>query len=461
MRIGSRRSRIRHLVLLATASVALSACGQDDDTGQQLASRCGEPGQWSLTRVPSASNGGVIGLVGDHVVSWSSDGDITMLHGSDTCGEGSVDVELDAAGQFVHVDDHVFVLADASAVRFDPASGSTHAAFGAVFPQMHATPAGLLALGIGGKLLLHPNPADPAVEAEVLSEGVAWLPRADDADPPGWPHLWTDGSQTFALSVDFELLRVPLDGSEPVIELEEVEEFHIVDGGRKVLWRGLGGAMLTMTDLGSGEEIFTIEQSTGRWSATEVGRWVLLTTDKGRLLNLDDGSVTEPVDFNPTAITDTGTDNVLLTGIANGSTARGYWLLSPTGTPSTFLAPDACLEFDSQVTADGVIIPEGPCDPNTALFNPRDTMALHPFAGGAPQTLGERFGFDYAALQDGFILSWNERVGTDEGELTADSPAGDPIIMGDGVSRTFPTVDGLDAYFFRLGEGVQRFAISD
>ena len=41
------------------------------------------------------------------------------------------------------------------------------------------------------------------------------------------------------------------------------------------------------------------------------------------------------------------------------------------------------------------------------------------------------------------------------------TPSGDPINMGGAVSRTFPVIDGLDTYFFRVGEGMQRFAISD
>ena len=84
---------------------------------------------------------------------------------------------------------------------------------------------------------------------------------------------------------------------------------------------------------------------------------------------------------------------------------------------------------------------------------------LHPFGGGAPQALGERFGFQYAVLQDGFVLSWDEEPGTGQGELSADSPGTEPVVLADEVTRTPPVVEGLDAYYFQLGRGVQRFTI--
>lgn len=457
MLVGSKTSLVRDLALVGSLFAAASACGDDEPADSQQASRCGDPGSWPLLSAPDAVGGGVLGVVEGRVVAHSTQDGTTMLHGTGTCGDSPVSAEVTGAPQVVGTT--VLAVGPEQALRFDPVSGATHRAFGPVFTEIHDTPAGLLALGIGGKLLLHPDPADAALEPTVLLEGAAWLPRTITADTPGWPHLWTDGTQTFALSTDFELVRVALGGGEPQVELTEVQEFHVVDEGRKVLWRGLTGEMLTLTDLGTGEELWSIEQRDGNWSANQVGSWILVTTDRGRLVNVDSGLVIEPVEFDAIEIVPTNVDVALLVGYPNGSIDRGYWTIAPEGTLRVMLAPDGCLEFDSQIEPTGIVTPDAPCDPLTSLYNPLDDMVLNPFDGGAPEPLGTRFGFAYQILEAGFVLSWTEVPGAGKGELSADSPSTEPVVLADEVTIAPPVVEGLDAYYFELGRGVQRFTI--
>lgn len=454
MSTGSTTSLVRDLALVGLA-LAATACGGDEPTDPQQAGRCGDPGSWPLASAPAATNGSVVAVVGDRVVARSTE-DAEMLHIAGTCGESPVSLEL--TGEPVVAGGHVLLVGEAETLRVDPESGATNRAFGPVFREIHETPAGLLALGIGGKLLLDPDPTD-AEEPTLLFEGGAWLPRNPTPDSPAWPHLWTDGTQTFALSTAFELNRVPLAGGDPVVELTEVEEFHVLDGGRRIAWRGLGGDMLTVTDLDTDTEQFSTPQDDGNWGAEQAGRWVLLTTDRGRLLDLDSSTVVEPVDFDPVRIVDTGTDRALLVGYPNGSPELGYWTIGADGELASFLPADPCLEFDSQVEPAGIVIPTGACDPLTSLYNPIDEMQLIPFGGGAPQPLGMRYGFSYQVLQDGFILSWAEEPGSGKGELSADSPDTEQVVLADEVTSGPPVVEGLDAYYFQLGRGVQRFTL--
>lgn len=448
-------SMVRDLALVGLA--LLTACGGDDPTDPQQAGRCGDPGSWPLVSASSATAGGVVAVLDGRVIARSTTAEGQMLHTVGTCGESPVTIELPGEPQVVGP--HLLVVGEAETLRVDPSSGATQRTFGPVFREIHSTPAGLLALGIGGKLLLHPDPSDASVTATTLLEGTAWLPRNPTADSPKWPHLWTDGTQTFALSTEFELMRVALAGGEPRVELTEVEEFHVLAGGTIVAWRTLGGDVLTVTDLGTGDEIFSTPQDDGSWAIDEVGSWSLVSTDRGRLLNLDTGAVIEPVDFDPVQIVDTGTDRALLVGYPNGSPERGYWTIAPDGTLSSFLPADACLDYDSRIEPDGIVVPVGDCDPQTSLYSPIDEMELRPFGGGPPQTLGMRYGFGYQVLRDGFILSWDEVPGEGRGELSADSPSTEKIILADDVTSTPAVVEDLDAYYFELGRGVQRFTI--
>ncbi|MCA9654627.1 MAG: hypothetical protein KC501_32230 [Myxococcales bacterium] len=452
---GSTTPWLRDLALVGLALATISACGSDEPDDPQQAGRCGEPGSWPLVSAAGATDGGVVGLAGGRVIARATDDAGSMLHAVGTCGESPVALEL--VGEPLVVGGHALMVGDTEALRVDPTTGATHRAFGPVFREIHDTPAGLLALGIGGKLLLNPDPA--RAEPTTLFEGAAWLPRAGAADAPAWPHLWTDGARSFALSTAFELVEVPLGGGDPRVVLTEVEEFHVLDEGRVVAWRGFGGSTLVVTELATGDALLSTPQSDGSWGAEQAGRWVLLTTDRGRLLHLDTAIVIEPVDFDPFQLAPTDTDRVLLVGRPNGSPERGYWTIAPDGTIASFLPPDACLEFDSQIEPTGVVVPDEPCDPQNTLYKPEDELVLHPFGGGAPQALGERFGFQYAVLQDGFVLSWDEEPGTGQGELSADSPGTEPVVLADEVTRTPPVVEGLDAYYFQLGRGVQRFTI--
>lgn len=463
------RPLLRHYGLLATMAglaASASACGDDDNNAAQQADRCGDVGAWSIAPASDATNGGVVGLIGDRVVSWSdAPGMLRRLHIASDCGDGAIDVILEGSlegdGTTVVAGPDLVVLAEDAALRLDLNTGESHPLFGAVFETMESTPMGLLALGLGGKILLHPNPADASAEATVLLDGLAWLPRPGAEEPPTWPHLWTDGSQTFGLTIDFELMRVPLNGAEPQLELVDVEEFHILDGGRKVAWREIDGDTLVVTNLDNDEEFYSSPQPAPNWDAQEVGRWALITTDRGRLLNLDTGVVVEPVDFNPTRIVETGTDSALLVGNPNGSVALGYWLIGPGGELSSFLAPDGCLDFDSKVTPLGVIVPDGECDPQNTLYNAADVMMLHPYDRSAPQTLGERAAFVYWALDGDFIVSWDEAGGSGFGEMTADSPDSDPRLIADHVTIAEPVIDARDVYYFQDGVGVERYRLPE
>lgn len=451
-------------LVLVCLAIAVG-CGDDGPAGAQQAARCDDVGAWSIANVGDASSGGVIGRFGDRVVGWSDPpGELRRLHLASTCGEGQIDLvlegDLEGNGTSVIVGDELVVQGEDAAVRVDPQTGATHKLFDAVFDTMLPTPqGGVLALGIGGKLQVHNDPANPDAEPVLLLDGAAWLPRPDVDVPPPWPHLWSDGSQTFGLSVDFELMRVPLSGAEPQIELPEVQEFHVLDGGRAVAWRGLDGDVLTVTNLDNDSEIFSSPQNNPQWDAQEAGRWALIITDQGRLVNLDDGNVIEPVDFEPMKIVATNTDNALLVGTAKGSVAMGYWLLGPDGQLSNLIGPDGCAEFDSKVTPGGVVIPEGECDPVNTLYNANDVMMMHPYDGGAPIELGERESFTFSVVDDRWIVSWDEDGGSGLGELSGDAPDSGRTPMANNVTIADVVVDGLDVFYFQDGRGVERYRL--